>query len=303
MALFHRHQSEHRQIVLDDDRAAPEGNPGPDATRAAAAPENEAGRTTAVQTRRTTSYAEPYADHSSDYSADGATAAWEARSRIVLTPIAAPSILGLFGFMGATVMVGAWFAGWYGTAATPLVLFPFAAWFGGVAQFISGLYAYRARDGVATAMHGLWGSFWIAFGIQQLLVATHVLPAIPLGAANPSFAWWFIVLALITGMGGFASLADNLGMFLVLGLLAVGSGFTAAAFWGGYRLSITIAGYLFVASAAAAWYTASAMMLKNTFGRVILPIGEYAKHKNIPGRIPAAPIQYEQGMPGAKIGQ
>jgi hypothetical protein len=37
---------------------------------------------------------------------------WRARTRVVLSPMAAPSIIGLFGFMGATLMVGAWQAGW-----------------------------------------------------------------------------------------------------------------------------------------------------------------------------------------------
>jgi hypothetical protein len=83
---------------------------------------------------------------------------WRSRSRVVLTPIAAPSILGLFGFMGATLMVGAWQAGWYGSSSTPLILFPFAFVFGGVAQLICGFYAFRARDGVAVAAHGTWGS-------------------------------------------------------------------------------------------------------------------------------------------------
>ena len=52
--------------------------------------------------------------------------AWRSRSRIVLSPMAAPSIMGLFGFAVATMMVGAWQAGWYGNARTPLILWPFA---------------------------------------------------------------------------------------------------------------------------------------------------------------------------------
>jgi hypothetical protein len=38
-------------------------------------------------------------------------AGWLFRSRVFLTPIAAPSIMGLFGFMIATLMLGAWQAG------------------------------------------------------------------------------------------------------------------------------------------------------------------------------------------------
>ena len=104
--------------------------------------------------------------------------------RIFLQPIAAPSILGLFGFAAATFIVAANLAGWYGNHTTsPLYLAPFAAVFGGVAQFMAGMWAYRARDGLATAMHGMWGSFWIAYGILNVLLAT--------GAA----IWWTNVVA------------------------------------------------------------------------------------------------------------
>ena len=84
-----------------------------------------------------------------------------ARPRVFLQPIAAPSVLGLFGFAGATFIVAAHMAGWYGSTATPGYLFPFAFFFGGVAQFTAGMWAYRARDAVATAMHGMWGAFWM----------------------------------------------------------------------------------------------------------------------------------------------
>src|SRR5213595_1018590 len=81
--------------------------------------------------------------------------AWLERSRVVLQPIAPPSILGLFGFAGATFIVAAHLAGWYGTSTSPQYMFPFAAFFGGVAQFAAAMWSYRARDGLATAMHGM----------------------------------------------------------------------------------------------------------------------------------------------------
>jgi hypothetical protein len=65
---------------------------------------------------------------------------------VVLTPLAAPSILGLYGFMGATLIVAANLAGWYGTTRAPEFLFPFALAFGGIAQFLAGM----GRTGHAT---------------------------------------------------------------------------------------------------------------------------------------------------------
>src|SRR5919198_41439 len=72
-------------------------------------------------------------------------------TRIFLQPIAAPSILGLFGFAGATFVVASNLAGWWGTSESGLALAPFAAMFGGLAQFLAGMWAYRARDAVSAA--------------------------------------------------------------------------------------------------------------------------------------------------------
>ena len=63
--------------------------------------------------------------------------AWLARTRVNLSPMAAPSIMGLFGFMIATLMVGAWQAGWYGGPTTPLYLWPLALVVGGVMQAVA----------------------------------------------------------------------------------------------------------------------------------------------------------------------
>ena len=70
---------------------------------------------------------------------------WSDRPRVIVEPIAAPSIL-LYVF--------------------PFV-FSFVAVFGGLAPFV----AYRARDALGTAMHGRRGSFRIVYGILFALVA------------------------------------------------------------------------------------------------------------------------------------
>src|SRR5881398_3444949 len=137
-----------------------------------------------------------------------------ARPRVYLQPIAAPSVLGLFGFAGATFIVAANMAGWYGSAATPGYLFPFAAMFGGLAQFLAGMWAFRARDALATAIHGMWGSFWIAYGVLELLGATGTL-TLPTGTF-PELGYWFLVLAVITGFGAIAALGENIGIAAVL---------------------------------------------------------------------------------------
>jgi succinate-acetate transporter protein len=227
-----------------------------------------------------------------------------AAPRIFLQPIAAPSVLGLFGFAGATFIVAANLAGWYGNHTTsPLYLAPFAAVFGGVAQFLAGMWAYRARDALATAMHGMWGSFWIGYGILNVLLATHTLAAPKVWYHQPELGYWFFALALITGSGALASLAESLGLFAVLSTLAVGSGIVAGAFLYGSEGWATVAGWVFVFSAGFAWYTATAMMLAATYGRTILPLGKYKREANVPGGHAMHPIEIEWAEPGVRMGQ
>lgn len=229
--------------------------------------------------------------------------AWRARSRVMLTPIAAPSIMGLTGFGIATLMLGAWQAGWYGTTLTPLLIFPFALVAGGILQSIAAIASFKARDGVALGAHTTWGSFWIGWGIMQILVATHVMPPILLGSASPSFAFWFIALSLFTGMAALASLAQSLGLFVVLSTLTAGSVLSAIGFYGGFLGVTRAGGWLFVVAAAAAWLVVGAMMMEHSFGRTIIPIGKWSKAANVPGRRPVTPIQFPGGMPGVRVGQ
>ncbi len=219
-------------------------------------------------------------------------------ARIFLQPIAPPSILGLYGFAGATFMVAANLAGWYGSPASGHFLFPFAAFFGGLAQFMAGMWAYRARDGLATAMHGMWGSFWMSYGVLNLLAATGTI-TLPTGGFV-ELGYWFIVLAVITWCGTAAALAENGVLTAVLGFLAAGSTAMAIAQLVGSGAWQALAGWLFIASAALAIYLATAMMFEGAYKRVVLPLGKRAA---TPGAELTRPVQYVHGQPGVKVGQ
>jgi len=224
-------------------------------------------------------------------------------TRVFLQPIAAPSILGLFGFAGATFIVASNLAGWWGTPESGLALAPFAAMFGGLAQFLAGMWAYRARDAVATAMHGTWGAFWLAYGILYVLVAAGALSAPKPWYHNPEVGFWFFALAGVTASGALASLAESLGLFAVLSTLAAGSGILAGAFIYGSHGWTEVAGWVLVISAGFAWYVATAMMLAAAGGRVVLPLGKLSRAANRPGGRVTRPIELEWAEPGIRMGQ
>jgi hypothetical protein len=216
-------------------------------------------------------------------------------AQIYLQPIAAPSILGLYGLAGATFMVAAWMAHWFGSSTTQVYLFPFAAIFGGFAQFLSGMWAYRARDGVATAVHGMWGSFWIAYGVLNVLFVLGRLT--PPTGPWPEMGMWFIVLAAITWVAVFAAAAENRGFVTLLTFLAAGSTTAAIGELAGIDWLMTVTAYLFIIASLASWYTASALMLEEAFGREILGLGK-SKHAR-----EMRPVSAGMGEPGVIRGQ
>jgi succinate-acetate transporter protein len=234
---------------------------------------------------------------------DGHVPEVEARTRFVVAPIAAPSILGLFGFAGATFIVAANLAGWYGNEQSATYLFPFAAAFGGIAQFSAGLWAYRARDGIATAMHGMWGAFWLAFGLLHLLAATGAL-TLPTGKF-PELGFWFLALAAITAAGCLAAVVEGNGaLTIVLAPLAVGSALIAIHYLTGGTGWQHTGGWVLIASSFTAFYAATAMMLQGASGgRTVLPLMKLGADANIPGRRSVGAVGWNGGEPGVKQGQ
>jgi uncharacterized protein len=226
---------------------------------------------------------------------------WVHQTRVFLQPIAAPSILGLFAFAASTFVVAASFAGWYSTTGAMHFLFPFTATFGGLAQLAAAMWAYRARDGVATALHGTWGSFWIGFGILELLVATHTI-VLPVGAVVP-LGFWFFAIAVITAFAAVAALGENLGVFAVASVLAVGAAFAGIYYVTGAGTWQTVAGWVLLVSSWIAAYVAGAMMIASAWGRTVLPLGEISKAANVPGGRPMRTLEYELGEPGVRHGQ
>jgi uncharacterized protein len=219
----------------------------------------------------------------------------DAQPRVFLQPIAAPSILGLYGFAGATFMVAANMAHWFGTSNSIFTLLPFAAVFGGVAQFLAGMWAYRARDGVATAMHGTWGSFWMAYGILGLIYA--VGDVAPPTGAWPEMGYWFIVVAAITWVCAAASTAENKSLFTMLLFLAAGATCAAIGLLTGLGMVMVLAGWLLIVSSIAGWYTASALMLYEAFGHEVWSLGRTGAALEMP------PITIGTGEPGVIRGQ
>ncbi len=213
---------------------------------------------------------------------------------IFLQPIAPPYILGLYAFAGGAAVVGTTIAGWYGPPAVALTAWPFVAAFGGLAQFAAALWGFRARNALATAIFGLWGSLWLAYGLLEWLFAASVL-AQPADGIVPEMGVWFMVVAWVTVVGAYAATASSWMLTATLALATVAMAVAAAGEFG-VALLLPAAGALLVATAVLAWYTASALLLESTFQREVLPIFPTAIARQAPV------VQPGHGEPGVRRG-
>lgn len=202
------------------------------------------------------------------------------QTRIFLQPVAGASMLGFFAFAIAAFVSGAQFAGWRGFTVGTAFVGPFLSMFFGIAEFTAAMWAFKARDGVSTAFHGIWGAFWASFGFLNAFYAG-TMPAAPVMAIGGAFGYCFLALAFVSAACAAAALATNGAVFFThlaacLGALAMTIGVAAAS-----PALLIIGGYLFVLSAVGAWYSATAMVVEDSFGYALLPVGDFRSNREV----------------------
>ncbi|MBJ6727791.1 acetate uptake transporter [Geomesophilobacter sediminis] len=217
-------------------------------------------------------------------------------ARVFLQPIAAPSILGLFAFAASTFILAAWAVGWYGTPLSAYFIVPFVGVFGGIVQLLAAMWAFRARDGVATAIHGTWGAFFLSFALLHVMYLYQ--PGLQrTGLQFPEMGFWFIAVAAISWVTTLAAMAQRWSLAAVLMSVSAGATLFAISLLTGTAWCSVAGGYLFILSALCALYDSTAQVLKEVYGHEVLKVGITPRVLSEPG------IMVGTGEPGVIHGQ
>jgi uncharacterized protein len=196
----------------------------------------------------------------------------EAASTAIATPAAAdPAPLGLAAFALTTVLLSAFNAGLIKTGGLTFV--GMALFYGGLGQFMAGMWEFRNRNTFGATAFSSFGAFWMGVGI--LFVFDVVGRPSETMFTGDGAIWFFFVWAVFTTYMWVASFKTNGGVMVVFLLLAL----TFVALWigalngdGAGKGLTQLGGYLGLATAVAAFYTSFAGVLNSTFGRTILPV-------------------------------
>lgn len=187
--------------------------------------------------------------------------------------VADPLPLGLAGFASATFTISAVFAGWFATSDVVLAI-PVALVFGGIGQFLAGMWAFRRGNLLAATAFGAFGAFNASWALLEWLTLTKVLPS-SAGGGNPGYVTGIFILtfALISLYLAVAALGDNLTVSVILFILALtylcdGIGVMI----GGQNVLMYIGGYAGLVTSVIAFYLSGAIVINSAFKREVLPV-------------------------------
>lgn len=179
--------------------------------------------------------------------------------------IANPVPLGLAGFGLTTILLSLVNAGVLSSSATGMVL-ALAVIYGGIAQMLAGMWAFRAGNTFAATAFSSYGAFWISYYLLNHFGATSGVGA------------YLIFWGLITFYLWIGTFYLNRALFLVFLTLWITYVLLALGEWGVSSAGM-VGGWIGLLCGLIALYTSAAEILNETSGRVLLPLGVMKKNR------------------------
>ncbi len=189
-----------------------------------------------------------------------------------------PGPLGLAAFAGTTFMLSLINAGLVGTHRLPgggllPMVAALALAYGGIAQFVAGLWEFRTGNTFGAVAFCSYGAFWISFFFIVQSVGSNAPAEVFSGLGLYLWMWGiftaYMFIASLRTTGAVALVFLLLAItFLILGIGNSALAGTASATNG----TIKLGGWIGLITALAAWYASFAGVINSTYGRVIAPV-------------------------------
>lgn len=156
----------------------------------------------------------------------------------------------------------------------PVVL-GMAVAYGGLAQFLAGMWEFRTGNTFGAVAFTSYGAFWIAFYFLVQVQLPDIAKGGDVGPALGLFLWSW---GIFTGIMFLCSFAASRAVSLVLLALLVTFVLLGIGQSGGNANMIHAGGWAGIVTAALALYTVTAEVMHAQYGRWFLPVNE-------PGRV------------------
>jgi len=210
-------------------------------------------------------------------------------------PLADPAPLGLGAFALTTFVLSAHNA--FGATTVPLLaFFGVAVFYGGLGQFMAGLFEFRNKNVFGATAFTTYGAFWMALATFVGLILFGKVVAKDI---TPSLGWILLAFAIFntymllwsTRVSG-AVFAVFLTLEVTEILLFIGN-FNGDAAGAGI---VQLGGYAGLVTAAVAWYASAAGVVNGMAGRPVLPVGAPMWGEAAPMRVETPAAQHTAGV-------
>lgn len=140
--------------------------------------------------------------------------------------------------------------------------------YGGIAQFMAGMWEFRRENTFGAVAFSSYGAFWISF----FFLIQFNLASIAPDEVNSALGLYLWAWGIFTAWMFVASLRTTGAVACTVLLLAVTFIVLGIGNAGGNQSIIHIGGYVGLVTAVVAWYTAMAAVVNSTWGRDVMPV-------------------------------
>lgn len=196
--------------------------------------------------------------------------------RIMATPattpvVADPGPLGLAAFALTTFVLSAHNAGAFGfDKHGNTIVIGLAIFYGGLAQFMAGMWAFRNRNTFSATAFATYGGFWLALGTYLALAAFGKVVAADI---TVSLGWFLLGFAIFNTYMMLWALRINTAVFAVFLTLELTEILLFWGFFSGSTSIIHLGGWMGIITAFVAWYTSAADVINSMGTRPFLSVG------------------------------
>jgi uncharacterized protein len=183
------------------------------------------------------------------------------------TAIADPGPLGLAAFALTTFVLSMFNSGLVSDKGEPIV-FALALTYGGIAQFVAGLWEFRTGNTFGAVAFCSYGAFWLSFWAYVQFYAAKI----PAADAGHAVGLYLIAWGIFTAYMFIASLRTTAAVAAVFILLAITFIVLGIGDAGAHPNVTKLGGYIGLVTAVVAWYASFAVVTNATFGRTVLPV-------------------------------
>lgn len=182
--------------------------------------------------------------------------------------VADPAPLGLGAFALTTFVLSLFNAHIVKAAGLEGSVLPLALFYGGISQFVAGMWEFKRNNTFGALAFTSYGAFWLSFAAYVKFVA----PGLPAATAHEATGIFLLGWAIFTVYMLVASMKTNMVIVAVFAALALTFILLAIGNLGQHTSIIKAGGWVGIITAIFAWYGSMAGVTNATWGRAVLPV-------------------------------